>query len=346
MVEDNRDSLFNEFYNRQIALKDLGKKGQKKLVQSRVAVVGLGGLGTASALYLALMGVGYLRLIDQDIVEFQNLHRQILYRPEDVKYPKVEIAAKRLSGKNPLVRVEPVPENLNEDNVERLLCDVNCVVDGLDNLSTRYLVNRACAKFRIPYVFGAAIGVEGNLSVFAPPETPCLECIFPNVEDSGLPACDVVGVLGVAPGIIGTLQAMETVKVLAGFGETLKNRLMICDFSDMYFGTIDIFKRSDCIACEGVNGKREKKERIAWLCGRDTVNVNPRKRWEISIRELFGDVEKNFKVKLKSSLAIIFAYKTCEVSLFGDGRMLIKNVKDEKTALNVYREIAEKLGVS
>lgn len=346
MVKKDRSSLFNEFYSRQIRLKDLGKKGQRKLAQSRVAVVGLGGLGTASALYLTLAGVGYLRLIDQDIIEFQNLNRQVLYRPEDVKYPKVEIAAKRLSGKNPLVKVEPVPENLNEGNVERLLHGVDCVVDGLDNLSTRYVVNRACAKFRIPYVFGAAIGVEGNLSVFAPPETPCLECIFPSVDDSGLPACDVVGVLGVTPGIIGTLQAMESVKVLAGFGETLKNRLMICDFSDMYFGAIDIFKRSDCTACQGIGGKGEKKERVAWLCSQDTANVNPQKRWKVSLGELYGEVNKNFKVKLKSSLAIIFNHGTYEISLFAGGRMLIKGVKDEKTALSVYREIAKKLGVS
>jgi molybdopterin/thiamine biosynthesis adenylyltransferase len=346
LSSQGRKALFEEFYSRQMRLKDLGRKGQLRLAQSKVAVVGLGGLGTASSLYLALAGVGSLRLIDQDTVDLENLHRQVLYRPEDVKYPKAEVAAKRLRGKNPLVKVEGVTENVNEGNVERLLKHMDCVVDGLDNLRTRYLVNRACIKLRIPYVFGAAIGVEGNLSVFAPPETPCLECVFPDVEDGQLATCEGEGVLSMTPGIIGTLQAMETVKLLAGFGENLKNRLMICDFNDMYFGMIDVFRRSDCVACNEIGRPNEAAEKVVWLCGKDTANVNPTKPWKTSVTRLSAVINERFEVKLRSSLAIVFGYKTFEVSLFNGGRMLIKNVKDEKTALRVYREIAEKLMVS
>lgn len=345
MSQTQKKTLYDEFYSRQIILKELGRKGQRKLAESKVAVVGLGGLGTVSSLYLALAGVGCLRLIDQDTVETQNLHRQVLYSPEDLRYPKVEVSAKRLEKTNPLIKVEPVPENLNAYNVEKLLSEMDCVVDGLDNMHTRYLVNRACAKLEIPYVFGAAIGVEGNLSVFAPPETPCLECVLPNVEDDYLSTCDVRGVLGATAGIIGTMQAMETIKVLAGIGVALKGKLMICDFSDMYFAAIDIFRRDNCPACHGAVAIEEMKEKLVWLCGQNTVNVNPEKPFTLSLSEAYVHVKEHFKVRIKSRLAIIFDYKDFEVTLFNDGRMLIKNVKDEKAAVKVYREIARKLGL-
>ena len=132
---------------------------------------------------------------------------------------------------------------MNAGNVERLLQGVDCVVDGLDNMVTRYLVNRACVKLKIPYVFGAAIGIEGNLSVFAPPETGCLECLMPNLSDNDLLTCSTRGVIGATTGIIGALQAMETIKLLAGIGSTLKGKLLVCDFSDMDFTTHRDFKK-------------------------------------------------------------------------------------------------------
>ncbi|MEM2466937.1 MAG: HesA/MoeB/ThiF family protein, partial [Candidatus Bathyarchaeia archaeon] len=209
---------YDEFYSRQLVMKELGREGQEKLARAKVAVVGLGGLGTVASLYLTLAGIGHLRLIDQDTVEPHNLHRQVLYTPENLLYPKAEVSAKRLMGISPFVKVEAVPENLNVNNAEKLLKGVDCVVDGLDNMRTRYIVNRTCIKLKIPYVFGAAIGMEGNLSVFAPPETPCLECVLPNLEDGNLLTCDVRGVLGATPGIIGTIEAIETIKLLAGIG--------------------------------------------------------------------------------------------------------------------------------
>lgn len=334
---------YDEYFSRQMILTELGRKGQRKLAQSKVAVVGLGGLGTASSLYLALAGVGTLRVIDQDTVELDNLHRQILYTSDDVSYPKVEVSAGKLEKANPFVKVEVIPENLNKNNVERLLSGVDCVVDGLDNIQTRYLVNRACVKLQIPYVFGAAIGIEGNLSVFAPPETPCLECIFPNIDDSDLLSCDVRGVLGATAGIIGTMQTMETVKVLTGMGSTLKGKLLICDFGDMYFAVIDIIKRNDCPACQASKTSLNAAEKLVWLCGRNTVNVNPEKPLGLKLSEVYGRIRHDFKVRLKSQLAIVFAYKGYEISLFNGGRMLIKNVEDEQSALSVYRGVMKRL---
>jgi adenylyltransferase/sulfurtransferase len=327
-------------------MKELGREGQEKLAKAKVAVVGLGGLGTIASLYLTLAGVGYLRLIDQDTVEPHNLHRQVLYTPEDLRYPKAEVSAKRLMGVNPFVKVEAVPENLNVDNAEKLLKGVDCVVDGLDNMRTRYIVNRTCIKLKTPYVFGAAIGIEGNLSVFAPPETPCLECVLPNIEDSNLLTCDVRGVLGATPGIIGTMEAMETIKLIAGIGTPLKGKLMVCDFSDMYFTTIDIYKRENCPACRGEAAAQKPREKLVWLCGRNTVNINPEKPTKLNLENIQTKIGQNFKVRVKSSMAIVFTYKNYEITLFNGGRMLIKNVDNEEKAVKIYREIAQKLGLN
>lgn len=346
-MDDAEKQVFaNQFYSRQTAMKELGEKGQRQLSKSRVAVVGAGGLGTVSSLYLALAGVGYIRIIDQDTVEMQNLHRQILYTTDDLHYPKAEAAAKRLQQINPLIVIEAVSENVHASNVERLLKGVDCVVDGLDNMLTRYLVNRACVKLKIPYVFGAAIGVEGNLSVFAPPETGCLECLMPNLSDNELLTCNTRGVVGATPGIIGALQAMETIKLLTGMGSTLKGKLMVCDFSDMYFTTIDISKNIHCPVCHGEISGIAAGERLVWLCGRDTANINPEKPLKLSLDEVYPVVNRLFSVRLKSRLALMFCYKDFEVSLFNGGRMLIKGVTDEKTALAAYREILKKLEIS
>jgi adenylyltransferase/sulfurtransferase len=153
-------------------------------------------------------------------------------------------------------------------------------------------------------------------------------------------------VLGATAGIIGSMQAMEAIKVLTGMGSALKGRLMICDFSDMYFTTIDIFKRKNCPACQGIITSSRTKEKLAWLCGRNTVNINPEKPSRLSINEAYESIGRHFKVRLKSSLALIFDYGGFEITLFNGGRMLIKNVKDEKSALKVYKDIIKQLGAS
>jgi molybdopterin/thiamine biosynthesis adenylyltransferase len=346
----NTDPHFKpeEFYSRQMVLQELGRKGQERLRRSKVVVVGLGGLGTISTLYLALAGVGHLRLIDQDTVELNNLHRQVLYSVNNLRYPKVEAATDRIRQVNPDVKVEPVPENVRESNVDKLIEGFDCIVDGLDNMRTRYLLNRASVRHKIPYVFGAALGIEGNLSVFSPPETPCLECVLPNLNDRYMPTCDVRGVLGATTGIIGSMQAMETIKLLAGMGDSLKGKLMVCDFRDMYFTTIEIFKRADCPVC----GKGEpvkpvvKGERLAVLCGRNTVNVNPSQPINMSLNQFYAKLRQRFRVLVKSSFVIVFKYDSgIEVSLFNGGRMLIKNVRDEKAALNVHNTVFKTLGL-
>lgn len=336
-----------EFYVRQTVLAELGIEGQDRLRRSKVAVIGLGGLGSASTLYLALAGVGYLRLLDQDTVEMNNLHRQILYTLRDLKYPKVEAATERIKETNPEVNVDPRPENLREDNVDEIVRGMDCVVDGLDNMRTRYILSRACVRNDVPFIFGGAIGFEGNISVFNPPETPCLECVLPNLNDKHMPTCDVRGVLGATPGIVGTIQAMEAVKLLAGIGETLKNKLLVCDFKDMYISAVEIYRRPDCAVCGDQASKALKMEgKLAWLCGRNTVNINPPSPIELDLERAKEELSGHFKILLKSSIVVVFRYTgEVEVSLFKSGRMLVKNVKSEDDALLVYKEILNTLGM-
>ncbi len=345
MDASERKQFAKEFYSRQVILKELGEKGQRKLCNAKVAVVGVGGLGSVSSLYLALAGVGHLRIIDQDVLETKNLHRQILYTTDDLDFPKVEAAATRLQKLNPLVKVEAFSENVNSENVERLVNGVDVVVDGLDNMATRYLVNRACVEKRIPYVFGAAIGMEGNLSVFAPPKTPCLECVLPNLSDNELLKCDTRGVLGATPGVIGAMQAFEAIKVLTGVGQPLKGKLMICDFTDMSFTSINIAPRPNCTACKGTLPS-QFRERLVWLCGQNTANVNPETPMQVNLDAVDGALRRGgFHVRLKSHLALMFDFRGLEVSLFNGGRMLIKNVADEQAALKAYREILKSLNM-
>jgi hypothetical protein len=166
---------------------------------------------------------------------------------------------------------------------------------------------------------------------------------MPNLSDSDLLTCNTRGVLGATTGIIGALQAMETIKLLAGVGSTLKNKLMVCDFSDMDFTVIDISKNTHCPVCHGDVPSIVGGERLVWLCGKETANINPEKPLDLNLEEVYPQVSKQFNVRLKSRLALMFDYKTFEVSLFNGGRALIKGVADEKTALKVYREILKKI---
>jgi len=330
------------YYSRQIVLKELGEQGQRKLRQSTVAVIGVGGIGTASALYLALAGVGNLILVDQDTVELHNLHRQILFSLEDLRLPKAEVAARKLKTVNPEVNLIQVPDNLREENIKETLEKADLVVDGLDNMRTRYMVNSACYRLRIPYVFGGAIAMEGNVSVFHPPETPCLECVLPAFDDRHLPGCDTRGVLGATAGIVGSIQAMEAIKLLAGIDDSLKGRLLVCDFRQMEFEKIQIFKREDCKICgAGVAAKLAPSSRLVWLCGRDTVNVNPTNPVDLNMERIVERLRQRHEVLARSSIVAVFRYDDTEVSLFRNGRMLVKGTVNEEKALQTYRELSQ-----
>jgi len=247
MENADKAEFAKQFYSRQTLIEEIGEAGQEKLQKARVAVVGVGGLGSVCSLYLALAGVGYLRLIDPDTVAISNLHRQILYNPKELDQPKAEIAAKFLAKKNPLIKVDSAVAKVEESNVLSLLEGVDVVVDCLDNIPSRYVVNRACVKLGVPYVFAAVMGLEGNLSVFSPPQTGCFECITHNQTVGSEKR--VFGVIGASAGVMGSLEALETIKLITGTGSSLAGKMMICDFTDMTFTTVPLTRNPNCKTC-------------------------------------------------------------------------------------------------
>jgi molybdopterin/thiamine biosynthesis adenylyltransferase/rhodanese-related sulfurtransferase/molybdopterin converting factor small subunit len=237
-------------YSRHLLLPEVGVAGQRKLLHAKVLLVGAGGLGAPAALYLAAAGVGEIGLVDFDKVELSNLQRQILYSTADVGRPKLDAAASRLTGLNPDVKIVPHELRLTSDNALDLVRGYDVVLDGTDNFATRYLVNDASVLLGKPNVYGSVYRFEGQASVFDARRGPCYRCLYPEPPPPGLvPSCAEGGVLGVLPGLIGTIQAMETIKLLLGLPEPLIGRLLLFDALAMRFHELTLRKNPGCVLC-------------------------------------------------------------------------------------------------
>jgi len=237
-------------YARQVSLPGLGAEGQRRLLGSKVVLVGVGGLGSPAALYLAAAGVGRLVLVDGDRVEESNLHRQVLFGTADVGRPKAEVAAERLRALNPDCAAEARPVRLDASNAKELLADADVVADGSDNFPTRYVVNDACVLLGKPNAHGSIFRYEGQVSFFDPRRGPCYRCLHPEPPPPGLvPNCAEAGVLGVLPGVIGCLQATEVLKHLLGAGDLLLGRLLVYDALALRFRELRLRKDPACPAC-------------------------------------------------------------------------------------------------
>lgn len=237
-------------YSRHLIMPEVSKEGQQKLKAAKVLIVGTGGLGSPSSLYLAAAGVGTLGLVDFDVVDDSNLHRQVLFGERDVGRPKLEAAVDRLQQVNPHVRYVPHPARLDSSNALEILSSYDIVVDGTDNFPTRYLVNDACVLLGKPNVYGSIFRFEGQVSVFWGEKGPCYRCLFAEPPPPGLvPSCAEGGVLGVLPGIIGSLQANEAIKLILGAGDPLIGRLLLFDALKMSFRELRLRKNPDCPIC-------------------------------------------------------------------------------------------------
>jgi sulfur-carrier protein adenylyltransferase/sulfurtransferase len=265
-------------YARHFVLPQVGEEGQRTLKRSRVLLVGAGGLGSPVALYLAAAGVGALGLVDDDVVDASNLQRQILHGTRDVGRSKLESARERILDVNPHVEVELHATRLTSDNALEIVQQYDVLVDGTDNFPTRYLTNDACVLLGRPNVYGSIFRFEGQASVFATRDGPCYRCLYPEPPPAHLvPSCAEGGVLGVLPGIVGSIQATEAIKLLLGIGETLAGRLLVLDALRGRFQTIAIAKDPGCPAC----GTREIRELIDYdaFCGgatREVTEMTPR----------------------------------------------------------------------
>jgi adenylyltransferase/sulfurtransferase len=290
-VELDRDEILR--YSRHLIMPEVALEGQKKLKAARVLAIGAGGLGSPLALYLAAAGVGRLGIVDFDVVDFTNLQRQIIHSTANVGRPKLDSAKERIAEINPYVQVDTFETALTSDNALELFKDYDIIVDGTDNFPTRYLVNDACVLLGKPNVYGSIFRFEGQATVFYAKEGPCYRCLYPEPPPPGLvPSCAEGGVLGVLPGVIGVIQAIETVKLILGKGESLIGRLLLFDALKMKFRELKLRKNPDCPICGANPSVREliDYEQFCGVTGHSEVNVGA--EFEITPRELKEKMER------------------------------------------------------
>lgn len=331
-------------YSRQILFRPIGLSGQEKLAESRVAIVGMGALGTVLANHMVRGGIGYVRIMDRDFVEESNLQRQMLYDEEDASehLPKAIAAANKLRKINSMVTVEPVITDINSSNAEELLQDVDLILDGTDNFTIRYLINDVAVKHGIPWIYGGAVSAKGMFAAIRPHVTPCYRCLFPDPPVGRGETCDTTGVIGPMIHIIASYQATEAFKVLLGAQDHYNPNLEQFEIWMNQHMQMNISKgrNEQCPACgKGdfafLNPLSETGEDYTSLCGRDTVQVVPRSPQKINLSELAEKLEAVGKVE-KNPFLVRFYVDDHVLVFFGDGRVLIQGTDDVTAAKTLY----------
>ncbi|MFD1957538.1 ThiF family adenylyltransferase [Paenibacillus thailandensis] len=335
-------------YARQIRYSGIGKDGQAAIMGSRAAVAGVGALGTVIAQHLVRSGVGFVRVIDRDIVDWSNLQRQVLYDESDARavLPKAEAAAARLRSINGSVAVEAVMADITAANAESLLGDVDVILDGTDNFSVRYLINDVSVKHGIPWIYGGAVGGAGVTMTIRPGISPCYRCLFPEPPPAGsADTCETAGILSPVSDIIGSWQALEALKLLAGREEALHGKLMQVDAWNGSLMPLGIAgsRRSDCPACglrrfDYLDNVSELPASAA-LCGRNTIQISPGSPVELALPELAARLRAVYPVETSPYLIRIAVSDELTLVLFPDGRALVQGTDNPVKARAIYAEI-------
>lgn len=328
-----------ERYSRQIIFPEIGRRGQEKLSKGFVVIVGCGALGTVVASTLVRAGVGRMKIIDRDFIEYHNLQRQVLFDEDDIRdqLPKAVAAERHLKKVNSSIRIEGVVADVNYTNIEDLIEGADVIVDGLDNTETRYLINDVSLKNNIPWIYGGAIASSGMTMTIVPHKTPCLRCIQPHPNDSGrVLTCDTAGVIGPAPLIVGSLQAVEVIKILVGSSD-INRHLTVIDVWTGTFNNMTVKAREDCPACLGeyefLKGKTGLG--IARLCGQNAVQVLNTNIKHLSFDELRERLKPLGKVT-GNDFMLNFSVDSNDMVVFPDGRVIVKNTYDESVAKGLY----------
>ncbi|MBW2000227.1 MAG: ThiF family adenylyltransferase [Deltaproteobacteria bacterium] len=329
-----------ERYSRQILFHGIGCSGQDALMKSCVAIVGCGALGSVTATYLARAGVGKIVIVDRDFVELNNLQRQILFDEEDAEQrkPKALAAAEKLGRANSTIQVQPIIADLYPGNAFELLGDADLIIDGTDNVETRYLINDTCLKLGIPWIYAGVIGSEGMTMSIIPGKTACFRCLLPEPPPPGsLPTCDTAGVLGAAVGVVSSFQACQAMKILTGH-EIDNSILLVLDAWEGRFYTIRIDPNTDCPAC--TKGQFEFLQGTGFseafsLCGRNAVQIRPTRAAKLDLTRLRQQLAPLGKV-VDHKFFISFTAGDYELIIFPEGRVMIKGTTDEGIARGLY----------
>jgi len=322
---------------------------QLKLKNSKVCVVGVGGLGNPITTRLAAMGVGTLRIVDRDVIELSNLHRQTMFNEDDVGQVKVEVAAKKLQKLNPDCKIEALAVSVNDYTALEVIEGCDVVIDALDSVNARYALNKACVKFNIPFVTGAAVGVSGQAFTVLPKTSACYYCMFPSLDEDSMPKCSIEGVHPSILSIIGGIEVTEAVKVILGKKPSLSEKILHVDIENLDFTTTRTLRAEECPVCgTGIPEEVVKEELILEeLCGRNrgkrTFSITPTSTFDLDVDSVTGIAkEKGFLIDNQGTLGLSLRTNEMSVSFMKKGSAVIVGPKDEADAILLYNELLGK----
>jgi len=333
-------------YSRQVMLEQIGYQGQLKLKQAKVCVVGVGGLGNPITARLVAMGIGKLRIVDRDVIELSNLHRQTMFNEDDVGQVKVETAAKKLRKLNPEVIIEELPVSINDFTAIDVVDGCDVVIDALDSVNARYSLNKACVEKKIPFVTGGAVGVTGQSFTILPTESACYHCLFPALDEDSMPTCSIEGVHPSILSIIAGVEVSEAVKIITGKKPSLTEKLLHVDLENLDFEYIKTSKVDECSVC-GSGEKQEivKEELILEeLCGRNrgkrTFSITPTYSVLLNADEITSIGKENgYTVENLGDLGISLRTNDISVSFMKRGSAVVVGAGDEKSAISLYKTL-------
>jgi len=333
-------------YSRQVMLEEIGYQGQLKLKQAKVCVVGVGGLGNPIVTRLAAMGVGKIRIVDRDVIELSNLHRQTMFNEDDVGQVKVETAAKKLRKLNPDIIIEEMPVSINDYTALEVVDGCNVVVDALDSVNARYSLNKACIEKVIPFVTGAAVGVTGQSFTILPNQSACYHCLFPALDEDSMPTCSIEGVHPSILSIIGGIEVSEAVKVITGKEPSLKDKVLHVDLENLVFNFTKVSRVQECSVC-GTGRKHDKPKKeliLEELCGRNkgkrTFSITPTYSVTLNIDDVTSIAkERGFVVENLGDLGLSMRTNDLSVSFMKRGSAVLVGPKDEDEATLLYKDL-------
>jgi adenylyltransferase/sulfurtransferase len=336
-------------FSRQVMLEEIGYQGQLKLKNAKVCVVGVGGLGNPITSRLAAMGVGTLRIVDRDVIELSNLHRQTMFDEDDVGQVKVEVAAKKLQKLNPDCKIEALAVSVNDYTALEVIEGCDVVIDALDSVNARYALNKACVNFNIPFVTGAAVGVSGQAFTILPKTSACYYCMFPSLDEDSMPTCSIEGVHPSILSIIGGIEVSEAVKVILGKKPSLSEKILHVDIENLDFTTTRTFRAEECPICGTGKAEEVVKEELILeeLCGRNqgkrTFSITPTSTFDLDVDSVTGIAkEKGFLIDKQGELGLSLRTNEMSVSFMKKGSAVIVGPKDESDAIALYNELLGK----